>query len=207
VALIGGEVLAYQMTGQEPERRGNHSPYFAPYNTYPCAGEDRWVTIAVTSDEEWRSLAGIIGGPELAADLQFATNEARLRHQDQLDEVIAAWTSAREMYDITRQLQQAGVPAGPVLRGPDLLEDPHYQERGTFNQVDHPQVGPKWYPGFAWSALGGSATPGQVHWPAPTLGQHNHQIYSQLLGLTDSEIEELEQDGVIGTRPTGSRII
>lgn len=207
VAMIGGEVLAYQMTGQEPERRGNHSPYFAPYNTYPCAGEDRWVTIAVTTDEEWRSLAEIVGGPELAADSRYVNNDDRMGNQDSLDELIAAWTSTRDMYDITWQLQNAGVPAGPVLRGPDLLEDPHYRERGTFNKVDHPQVGPKWYQGFAWSASGGSATPGQVHWPAPTLGQHNHQIYSQLLGLSNSEIEELERDGVIGTKPTGSRII
>jgi crotonobetainyl-CoA:carnitine CoA-transferase CaiB-like acyl-CoA transferase len=204
VALIGGEVLAYQMTDQEPDRRGNHSPYFAPYNTYPCAGEDRWVTIAATTDEEWRSLAEIIGGPELANDPRYVNNETRMRHQDSLDQLIAAWTSTREMYDISWQLQKAGVPASPVLRGPDLLDDPHYRERGTFNQVDHPQVGPKWYPGFAWRM---SATPGQVHWPAPTLGQHNHQIYSQLLGLSRSEIEDLEREGVIGTRPTGSRII
>jgi benzylsuccinate CoA-transferase BbsF subunit len=204
VALIGGEVLAYQMTGQEPERRGNHSPYFAPYNTYPCAGEDRWVAIAVTTDEEWRSLAEVIGEPELAADPQYASNQDRLQNQDQLDRLIAAWTSDREMYDISWQLQQAGVPASPVLRGPDLLNDPHYRERGTFNEVDHPQVGPKLYPGIAWKM---SLTPGRVHWPSPTLGQHNSQIYSQLLGLSKNEIEELEREGVIGTRPTGSRII
>jgi crotonobetainyl-CoA:carnitine CoA-transferase CaiB-like acyl-CoA transferase len=65
-------------------------------------------------------------------------------------------------------------------------------------------VGPKRYPGFAWRM---SATPGQVRWPSPTLGQHNSQIYSQLLGLSKNEIEELEREGVIGTRPTGSRII
>jgi benzylsuccinate CoA-transferase BbsF subunit len=204
VALIGGEVLAYQMTGQEPERQGNHSPYFAPYNTYSCAGEDRWLAIAVSMDEEWRSLAEIVGGPELAADPQYAGNQDRLQNQDQLDRLIAAWTSDREMYDICWQLQNAGVPASPVLQGPDLLEDPHYRDRGTFNEVDHPQVGPKRYPGFAWRM---SATPGQVRWPSPTLGQHNSQIYSQLLGLSKNEIEELEREGVIGTRPTGSRII
>ena len=74
----------------------------------------------------------------------------------------------------------------------------------TFNNVDHPQVGPKWYPGFAWKM---SVTPGQVHWPAPTLGQHNHTVYSEFLGLTDAAITNLEETGVIGTKPTGSRII
>jgi crotonobetainyl-CoA:carnitine CoA-transferase CaiB-like acyl-CoA transferase len=204
VALIGGEVLAYQMTGQEPERRGNRSPYFAPHNTYPTAGEDRWVTIACTTDAEWRWLAETVGGTELAADPRFAAAEDRLQNQDELDRIIARWTTDREMYDIARQLQAAGVPAGPVLRGPDLLEDPHYRERGTFVEVDHPRVGPKHYPGIAWKM---SATPGLVRWPAPTLGQHNQQIYSQLLGHSEAEIAQLEQDGVIGTTPTGSRII
>ena len=204
VALIGGDLLAYQMTGEEPERRGNRSPYFAPHNSYRCLGEDRWVTIAATSDQEWRALTEVIGHPELAGDARFAAVSDRLQNQDELDEIISAWTVDREMFALVDQLQQAGIPSGPVLRGPDLLENPHYEDRHTFNQVTHPQVGPKWYPGFAWRM---SQTPGQVHWASPTLGQHNHQIYSQLLGMTDLEIAHLEQDGVIGTKPTGSRII
>ena len=204
VSLIGGDVLAYQMTGTEPERRGNRSPYFAPHNAYPCAGEDRWVTIAAASEEEWRRLAAVMEREDLAADERFASNDARLKHEDDLDRTIAEWTSQRDAYEITHLLQAAGVPAGPVLRGPDLLEDPHYRERRTFNEVDHPQVGPKWYQGFAWRM---SETPGQVHWPSPTLGQHNRQVYGELLGLSPAEIDRLEQDGVIGTKPTGSRII
>ena len=204
VSLIGGDVLAYQMTGTEPERRGNRSPYFAPHNAYPCAGEDRWVTIAAASEEEWRRLSAVMEREDLAADERFASNDARLKHEDDLDRTIAEWTSQRDAYEITHLLQAAGVPAGPVLRGPDLLEDPHYRERRTFNEVDHPQVGPKWYQGFAWRM---SETPGQVHWPSPTLGQHNRQVYGELLGLSPAEIDRLEQDGVIGTKPTGSRII
>jgi benzylsuccinate CoA-transferase BbsF subunit len=204
VSLIGGEVLAYQITGEEPQRLGNRSTCFAPHNCYPCAGADRWVTIAVTSDGQWASLAEAIGRSDLANDPRFATLQARLKNQDELDGIIGAWTGDREMYQIAQQLQESGVPTGPVLRGPDLLQDPHYRDRHTFNEIDHPQVGLKWYPGFAWRM---SETPGQVHWASPTLGQHNHQVYSQLLGLTDQEILELELDGVIGTRPTGSRII
>ena len=113
-------------------------------------------------------------------------------------------TINKEMYPIVRELQAAGIPSGPVLRGPDLLDDPNFKERETFNNVNHPQVGPKWYPGFAWKM---SATPGQVHWPSPTLGQHNHEVYSEFLGLSDKQIVQLEDDGVIGTKPTGSRII
>ena len=204
VALIGGETLAYQITGQEPERIGNHSPWYAPHNAYPCAGADRWVTIAVTADDQWPPLAAAIGRPELAAAPQYATAAARRQNQAELDKIIGDWTAGRDLWEITRQLQAQGIPAAPVLRGPDLLENEHYADRGTFNYIDHPQAGPKWYQGFAWRM---SETPGQVHWPAPTLGQHNRQVYSELLGLTNAEIDQLEANGVIGTKPTGSRII
>ena len=204
VALMGPEVLAYQMTGQEPERRGNRSGWYAPANSYPCAGEDRWVTIAATNQDQWRSLALAMDAAGLVDDPRFTTNEARRENHDGLDRIISEWTIGLEAYDLTRKLQRLGVPAGPVLRGPDLLQDAHYKDRGTFVTVDHPQVGPKQYPGIPWKM---SATPGVVRWPSPTLGQHNREVYGELLGLTGLEIDQLDQTGIIGTKPTGSRII
>ena len=204
VALMGPEVLAYQMTGQEPERRGNRSGWYAPANSYRCAGEDRWVTITATNQDQWRSLAQAMDAAGLVDDPRFATNEARRENHDDLDRIISEWTIGLEAYDLTRKLQRLGVPAGPVLRGPDLLQDAHYKDRGTFVTVDHPQVGPKQYPGIPWKM---SATPGVVRWPSPTLGQHNREVYGELLGLTGLEIDQLDQTGIIGTKPTGSRII
>ena len=204
VAFMGPELLAYQMTGQEPERIGNRSRWYAPCNTYPCAGEDRWITIAATSDGEWRRLVSAMDATPLADDVRFATAEARTANQDTLDAIIAGWTRGQDAFDLAGRLQAAGVPAGPVLRGPDLLEDRHYAERGTFVTVDHPQVGPKQYPGIPWKM---SKTPGEVRWPSPTLGQHNREVFGGLLGLTAAEVDALETGGVIGTKPTGSRII
>jgi benzylsuccinate CoA-transferase BbsF subunit len=204
VALMGPEVLAYQMTGEEPERRGNRSGWYAPANSYPCAGEDRWVTIAATNEKQWQSLTQAMGAAGLAADPRFATLKGRRENHDDLDKIISKWTIGQDAYEITHKLQNAGVPSGPVLRGPDLLQDAHYKDRGTFVTVDHPQVGPKQYPGIPWKM---SATPGTVRWPSPTLGQHNRDVYGELLGLTGPEIDQLEQTGTIGTKPTGSRII
>ena len=204
VSLIGGEVLAYQVGGEEPERMGNHSPHFAPHNAYQCAGEDRWVTISVSNDAQWRSLAEAISGPELAAEQDFATGADRLQRQDRLDRLISDWTADKDPYQISHLLQQVGVPASPVMRGPDLLKDPHYKARGTFVEVDHEQVGPKMYPGIPFKM---SATPGEVRWAAPALGQHNRLVYGEVLGMTGDEIDRLEERGVIGTKPTGSRII
>ncbi len=204
VALMGPEVLAYQMTGQEPERQGNRSRWYAPANSYPCAGEDRWVTIAATNQKQWQSLARAMDAAGLAGDPRFATAGQRRENHDELDRIISEWTIGQEAYEVTQKLQDAGVPSGPVLRGPDLLADPHYKDRETFVTVDHPQVGPKQYPGIPWKM---SVTPGQVRWPSPTLGQHNEEVYGELLGMTGQEIGQLEKTGIIGTKPTGSRII
>ena len=150
VAFMGPELLAYQMSGQEPERIGNRSRWYAPCNTYPCAGEDRWITIAATNETEWQSLLAAMNAVALADDARFATAGARMANQDDLDTIIAAWTSDQDAFALAERLQGAGVSAGPVLRGPDLLDDRHYAERGTFVTVDHPQVGPKQYPGIPW---------------------------------------------------------
>ena len=204
VSLIGADVLAYQLTGEEPQRRGNRSPYFAPHNSYRCAGEDRWVAIAVTNDEEWRQLAQLVGGSELSADPRFATLAGRLENEDQLDDLISGWTVDKKVYDLCHLLQREGVPASPVMGGPDLLADPHYAARGTFVRVNHEQVGEKTYPGIPWKM---SATPGKARWASPTLGQHNRQIYGELLAMPTDDITALEEQGIIGTIPTGSRII
>ena len=204
VSLIGAEVLEFQINGQEPPRRGNHSPHWAPHNAYPCAGDDRWVTISVTGDEQWRALAKVLEGAELAEDPMFASNEDRLANQETLDQRISRWTSSRQPGDVSAILQRAGIAASTVMRGPDLLEDPHYRGRHTFVEVDHPKVGPKFYPGIPWKM---SATPGRVRWPSPSLGEHNREIYGKLLGMEEADLSQLEHDGVIGVKPTGSRII
>ena len=204
VSLIGADVLAYQLTGEEPQRRGNRSPYFAPHNSYRCAGEDRWVAIAVTNDEEWRQLAQLVGGSELSADPRFATLAGRLENEDQLDDLISGWTVDKKAYDLCHLLQREGVAASPVMGGPDLLADPHYAARGTFVRINHEQVGEKTYPGIPWKM---SATPGKARWASPTLGQHNRQIYGELLAMPTDDITALEEQGIIGTIPTGSRII
>ena len=92
---------------------------------------------------KWQRLVTVMNAAPLADDVRFATPESRMANQDELDAIIAGWTRGQDAFALAGRLQAAGVPAGPVLRGPDLLEDKHYAERGTFVNVDHPQVGPK----------------------------------------------------------------
>lgn len=200
VSLIGPEVMDYTVNQRIPERRGNRHPVFAPQGCYPCAGEDRWVTLSVRDDEEWATLCGAMGRPELATDVRYASEEGRREHHDALDEIISAWTKTREAGEVMRTLQGLGVPAGAVLDTQDVFNDPQMHARRFWQWTgsDSDPVGPKPYPTGGWKM---SLTPPRIQGPAPTLGQHNVQILTEVLGVSADELQMLEATGVIGTRP------
>ena len=97
-----------------------------------------------------------------------------------------------------RLLQDAGVSVAPVMTGEAIFNDPHYQERGLLEFVDHPSCGPYFMPGAAWKM---SETPPGVRWHAPRLGEHNEQVFGELLGMDAGSIAELEVEGVSGSVP------
>ena len=200
ICTVGEHLLGYQMNGRNPEKRGNRHPVYAPHGAYQCQGDDSWVTIAVTSDEEWRSLCDVIGSPELAGDPRFADLTSRHRNYEELDRLVGQWTGERDAYKVMRVLQGRGIPATPVLSGAGIFDDPHYQERGLLELVDHPSTGPYLLPGVAWKM---SESPGRVRRPSPRLGEHNRHVYRALLGRPEGDLEVLEAQGVIGTVPEG----
>jgi crotonobetainyl-CoA:carnitine CoA-transferase CaiB-like acyl-CoA transferase len=196
---LGELVLEFGMTGRVRERRGNDHPEMAPHGCYPCLGDDKWVTIAVRSDEEWRELCQAIAMPELAEDARFSTLEYRLENRSSLNEIVGRWTSERDRYEVTDLLQERGIPAGPVIDcGPDTYDDPHLQERGYFQEVAHPDAGTYLLSGPIWKLAG---TPEPVHGPAPCLGEHNGYVLGQVLGIPEAELDGLEAEQVIGTVP------
>ena len=192
-----GEIfLEHSMTGQDSERRGNRHPSMSPHGCYPCLGEDRWVTIAVRTDEEWQALREVTG---MAADSRFSTAESRLAHEDELDALVAAWTSSLDRHEATRKLQARGIPAAPVLDcGPDTYDDPHLQERGYFEEVTHPDAGTHVLSGPIWRLAG---VEGPVQRPAPCLGEHNRHVLRDILGMPESAMSRLEEQDIIGTVP------
>ncbi|MCH8200368.1 MAG: CoA transferase [Chloroflexi bacterium] len=198
IMTIGEHLLGFQMNGRNPGNRGNRHPVYAPHGVYRCAGDDQWVTIAVSSDAEWKSLCQGMGRPELAADARFADLLARRKHQDEIDEIISEWTQDRDSTEVMNDLQSRGVAATPVLKGEGIFNDPHVQERGLLELVDHPAIGPYFMPGISWKM---SETPGTVRWPAPTLGEHNGRIYGDLLGMSETAVADLVAEGVSGTTP------
>lgn len=196
--LIGGEVMAFTMNGEVEPRRGNRHQWMAPHGVYRCAGEDRWVSIAVGTDAQWVGLCRAIGRPDLADDPRFATAIARHDHQSELDPVIEQWTSARTHYGAMHALQAQGVPAGAVLTPSELLVDPHLAARGYFHTLSREVVGTHPLPGPAFHM---SETPGSLRRPAPFLGEHNRYVLGELLGLSEDEIRALSAREVIGDRP------
>ncbi len=195
VPLIGEFVLDYSMNGRTWEQMGNNDVWMAPHNAYPCQGLDRWVAIAVRSEEEWRRLCESMRREDLIEDPRFADMAARLANRAELDAIVSEWTSPRDRYWIAHRLQRVGVPAAPVMTEADVYEDPHHQARGFLHEVPHPETDTYRHVGRSWS---GSAIPEFAPRHAPLLGEDNEYVYRELLGFSDAEYRRFEELGHIG---------
>ena len=193
-ALTDTAVIEYTVNGDVQQRNGDSSRFFAPHNVYPSSGEDQWIAISVENDQDFASLASVMGRPELARDARFATNSARMENRKELDELISAWTEKHNHYDAMHRLQSAGVAAGAVLSTGEIVEDEHVTARGFVESFDHPVVGEKRYPGVPYKL---SETPGYIHRPAPVLGGDTEYIFKSLLGMSDEQIKALDDAGIL----------
>ena len=179
VCQIGEFIGAYARKGVQPERDGNSHHKHAPHGVYRCAGDDRWLAIAVTSAEQWIALCNVMRLPRLAPDARFCDEAARKKNEAALNDIIAAWTQERDAIEMMKALQVAGVPAGAVHRSVDMLNDPHLRERDFFVTLDEADVGRKRYPGQAILTDGLQ----KRNWkPSARLGEHNAFLLTELLG-------------------------
>ena len=198
--LLGESFLDFSVTGQVAGTMANRHRDMAPHGVYPCSGDDMWVAISVGSQEEWEGLCRVIGQPELATGPRFADGELRRGNQDALDAIISAWAADKDHYQVMHLLQAEGVPAAPVLKGDEAIVDPHHEFRGFWDTVEHPEAGTYKQVTTPWqlsrSSRGRST-------PAPGLGEHNHQVLSGLLGLSQEEIDALVAEGITGEVPKG----
>lgn len=197
--IAAEQVLEHQAYGVVLGRHGNRGPYAAPQGLYPLAGEDRWIAVAVATDDQWRALCSVIGSPDLAAEPALATQRGRREAHDRIDLAIAAWTSAREPDDAERALLAGGVPAAVVRLSHQAHHHPQLEARRFLQPMEHPVTGRSGYPSFPmqFSAFG----PHLFRCPPPTLGQHNDEVLRGELGLADEELERLSAARVVGERP------
>jgi benzylsuccinate CoA-transferase BbsF subunit len=192
--LIGDVLLDYTMNNRVQHRQGNRDSFMAPHNCYRCQGEDKWISIAIANDQEWQALCDAMGNPDWAKDRRFSGGLGRHQHQAELDELIETWTMNHTHREAMEILQKAGVAGVPSFSSADLINDPHLRERGFWLDVEHPVIGNTTVSAPPWRL---SETPIEVRRRAPLIGEHNHYVFGELLGLSSVEIARLEEENVI----------
>lgn len=192
VSMIGESILDYTVNGRIDGPLGNGDIEMAPHGVYRSKGTNSWITIAVASDDEWASLCRVAGRPEWLADSRFSSQVKRHEHRKALDKLMDEWTQNQDKWELTRNLQAAGVAAAPMVTIDDLHSDLELPTAHFYQHIDYPYLDS--YPGPG-ARLDGS--PLQLKTPPPMLGQHNEEILRDLLGYSPEQIEELRKLEVI----------
>ncbi len=196
IPYLGSTIMDYIMNARVHNALGNRHAHMAPHGAYRCQGKDKWVTICVASDGEWRSLCEAMGSPAWCQETKFSNCLGRWRHQDELDKRIEEWTSQCSPREVMELLQSHGVTACPVLDDRDLYEDPHMNAQGFFETLTHRECGTHRYPGIMWTMDG---VANNIRTPPCCLGENNPYVYKELLGVSPGEYARLETTGHIGT--------
>jgi crotonobetainyl-CoA:carnitine CoA-transferase CaiB-like acyl-CoA transferase len=204
INVAAEQVIEYSAYGALLQRDGNRGPTAAPQNLYRTneidefGREDCWVAVAVTTDEQWVGLCEAVDRRDWASDPELSSAAGRRNRHDDIDELIAAWCLGRTGDDIVDTLWEHGVPVAKVVQPHRQTEIPQLAARGFFEDVGHP-VNPR--TPHSTLPFTFSRGPERVHIePAPLLGQHNHELLTEL-GLSEEEIDDLAAQGVIGIAP------
>ena len=190
-------ILDAQVNGRSYKPIGNRSAYpaIAPHNTYRCAGEDRWIAIAVENEKQWHAVCEVLALDDLQADARFADNASRTVHEDALDAAIGATTAARDPFDLMADLQERGVPAGLCQRTDDKMErDPQLQARAFYRSAPHAELGEHRYEGLPMQF---SRARWRIDRGAPLLGEHTHDVLTRVLGYSETEVAALAAEAAV----------
>lgn len=186
-------VTEYDKTGYIRERTGAILPNVAPSNVYPTR-DGGMILIAANQDTVFGRLTEAMDRPELAKDPRYATHTARGARQQELDDLISDWTRTIDAPELEALMEKFGIPSGKIYRTPEMLEDAHFQAREAIVSTLHPKFGELRMQNVAPKL---SATPGGIRSPAPELGQHNDEVYRQVLDFSAGRIADLQTRGII----------
>lgn len=189
-------IVVHSIDGKPPTKYGNRHPDLVPHGCFRCAGDDSWIVVAISDDAAWPKLAELLGRGDWSDDKQFETAASRRTIESEIEAAIATWASTRDPDEAMSVLQGAGVAAGVARLPVDLLTDRHLHVRGFFQEIDRAFMGPHPQASMPFRE---TTEPFSIRRPSPTLGEHNREILSGVLGLSNEEIEQLARDGIIGT--------
>jgi crotonobetainyl-CoA:carnitine CoA-transferase CaiB-like acyl-CoA transferase len=193
VAVLANQAMNYLASGAAPVRLGNAHPNIVPYQAF--AGADGHFILAVGNDDQFRRLCELLGQPELGADPRFVSNAARVHNRDALVPALEACFQARNCVDWLADLEQRGIPCGPINSIDQVFQDPQVLERGMRLELPHSVAGSV---SLVGSPIKLSETPVAPELPPPLLGEHTGQVLAGLLGLSEQEIARYREAGVIG---------
>ncbi len=188
-------LIDYFATGRVLGPKGNASERYAPHGAYRCEdeeGNEQWIALAVANDAEWRAMLEVLGAP--VPDSRFATHLGRLENREALDAFVSRSVRGRRVMDLVAKLQAAGVASYRVQNCVDLHQDENLEAFDFWHWLEHKEMGPSPYEGLQ-HRLG--RTPGELRSAAPILGQHNQEVLGGMLGLSATEIEQLQKENVI----------
>ena len=194
-ALLGPRYLEYSVNKREPKPEGNRSLVAAPYGPYQCKGDDRWCVISVYNDDEWARFARLLEKSSIRTNGHFATHLQRVRNKEELDKLVTSWTNQHDPYQVMEMLQAIGICAAVVQDVEDQFKnDKQYAATGFLVNMTEPEAGDVVTENVPMRM---SETPAQVRGLAPLMGEHTHEIARSLLGLSDAEIKQLEEEKVL----------
>ena len=193
LAVMESLLTEYHVAGFIRERTGSIIPNIAPANAYPTR-DGKIHLISGNQDTVWRRLAEAMGRPELGTDPRYATHVVRGEHQQELDEIIAAWTATVDSDWLHQHLNAHGVPNSQMYRAPEMLADEHFAAREAIAWVDSADFGSIPMQNVVPRLSG---TPGSINWSGPELGEHNEEVLGGILGLDTDAIERLQADGIV----------
>jgi len=191
---LGVTYLDAAVNGHDPQPKGNGSPAAAPHGCYRCQGEDRWCVISVRSDDEWRSFCRVIDREDLINDDRFVDSQSRVQHGAEIDSITQQWTASRSAEEVMTKLQSAGVPAGVVQTGADLLKDVQLRHRNYFAAFPDSLIGPFEIPRSGILFRGMTEDPLRL---PNRFGSDNDQILGEILGYEEATIAQWRAEEVL----------
>jgi crotonobetainyl-CoA:carnitine CoA-transferase CaiB-like acyl-CoA transferase len=191
--LVESQVIGYDQLGIVKERQGNRLSEDSPRNTYETR-DGRWIGISASSQRTFERLAAAMDMPQLITDPRFVDNKSRCVNDVALDDIMAGWFKLHDCDEAMALFERAEVVAGPVLDIRDIVKDTHYLARNNIVPVPDDDFGTVRMQGVVPRFV---QTPGEVRHSGRGLGVDNREVYAELLGLSDAELETLRRDGVI----------
>ncbi|MDG2303513.1 MAG: CoA transferase [Candidatus Binatia bacterium] len=193
---LSGALLARHQFDPSASTRpqGNQHDRMVPHGIYPTSGDDRWISLAVDSDEEWVALVGALEAPSWAMDATLATAEGRRTRRSEIDEQLAAWTAGHERDALVERLAVVGLAVAPVLGIEELTTWPQFAARGLVEELPSFEGERETVYRTPWHL---SETPDALTGPSPRVGEHNEYVFKEVLGLGSDRVEELVAQEVI----------